>query len=191
MAVAPNASGELATTTERRPATGHFAPEEVGQPSTGAVSLRGLTLPGGLGAHKWVDRSLLDEAQTGLPDGAVPLIVDSDSAALEAARANVFAVGDGALFTPPLDGRILPGITRMRVLEIAESIGVEVLEQTLTLNDLLNADEVFLTGSVRGVEPVRSLDGTALPADGPLTRRSAAALQRRWTGPAAASPALL
>ena len=76
-------------------------------------------LAGGLGEHKWVDRSLLDEAQAALPAGALPLIVDADGAVLEASRANLFAVRDGALFTPPLDGRILPGVTRARVIEIA------------------------------------------------------------------------
>ncbi|MEX0973183.1 MAG: aminotransferase class IV [Solirubrobacterales bacterium] len=184
LAVAPDANGKLATTTERRTATGHFAPEGVRQSSTEAVSLRGLTVAGGLGAHKWVDRRLLDEAQASLPNHALPLIIDTDGAALEAARANLFAVRDGALLTPPLDGRILPGITRMRVLESAAEIGIETREASLTRDDLLAADEVFLTGSVRGVERADRLDGATLRGGGELSGRFAAALRRAWTGTA-------
>ena len=126
------------------------------------IALHSLALAGGLGSHKWADRSLLDEAQSELPDSALPLIVDTDGAVLEASRANLFAVRDGALFTPPLDGRILPGITRMRVLEIAWSAGIELREQPLACGDLLDADDIFLTGSVRGIEHVDSLDGRRL-----------------------------
>ena len=75
------------------------------------------------------------------PGGALPLIVDADDTVLEASRANLFAVRDGALFTPPLDGRILPGITRMRGVEIAGDLGME-LEDRLSPGDLLGADEV-------------------------------------------------
>jgi len=119
-------------------------------------------VPGGLGEHKWVDRSLLDEAQAGLPGDVLPLVVDSDGAVLEASRANVFVVHDGALHTPPLDGRILPGITRARLIERAAAAAIPVHERALSRDDLLAADEVFLTGSVRGIELATSLDGIAL-----------------------------
>jgi para-aminobenzoate synthetase / 4-amino-4-deoxychorismate lyase len=124
------------------------------------TALHSLSVPGGLGAHKWRDRSLLDRAQTRL--GGLPLVVDIDGSVLEAARANVFAVRDGALFTPPLDGRILPGVTRARVIELAKSAAIPVHERPLRRNDLLRADEVLLSGSVRGIERVDSLDGVAL-----------------------------
>jgi para-aminobenzoate synthetase/4-amino-4-deoxychorismate lyase len=179
IAVAPEVDGELAATIERRPATGHFAPDNGGQSSTEAVS---LPLAGGLGAHKWVDRSLLDEAQERLPAGALPLILDEDGAVLEASRANVFAVRDGVLLTPPLDGRILPGVTRMRVLEVAATAGLETDEIELSGDDLLTADEVFLTGSVRGVERVRELDGAVLPDNDEVTGRIAAELRKAWLG---------
>ena len=95
--------------------------------------------------------------------------MDEDGAVLEASRANLFAVRDGALLTPPLDGRILPGITRGRVIEAAESSGVAVREESLSREDLLAADEVLLTGSVRGIEPVAALDGTPLAGAGEKT----------------------
>jgi len=144
------------------------------------AALHSLCVPGGLGAHKWADRSLLDEAQAKLPADALPLIVDDDGAVLEASRANIFAVRDGALLTPPTDGRILPGITRMRILEIAAAAGRAVRETELTHADLLVADEVFLTGSVRGVERVRSIDGTALALGGEVASDLGAELRRTW-----------
>jgi len=146
----------------------------------GSVALRSLPISGGLGPHKWADRSLLDEAQTGLPAGSLPLVVDEDGAVLEASRANVFTVRDGALLTPPLDGRILPGITRMRVLEIAEAMAIDLGEEPLTRNDLISADDVFLTGSVRGIEWVDSLDGTPLGSPGEIGRRLTMELQLAW-----------
>ena len=185
--VAPDASGRLAATAERRAASGHFATENGGQSTTRPTALRSLTLPGGLGAHKWADRSLLDDAQAKLPTGALALILDDDGTALEVSRANIFAVRDGALFTPPLDGRILPGITRMRVLEIAGELGIETREEPLAGDELRAADEVFLTGSVRGIEPAASLDGQPLPGAGEIAGRLAAGLRRAWTGLSAAA----
>ncbi len=51
----------------------------------------------------------------------------------------------------------------MRVLEIAGALGIETREEPLARDDLLAADEVFLTGSVRGIEPAASLDGHTAP----------------------------
>jgi para-aminobenzoate synthetase / 4-amino-4-deoxychorismate lyase len=146
----------------------------------GPVALHSLTLAGGLGSHKWADRSLLDEAQDTLPEGALPLIVDEEGLVLEASRANVFAVRDGVLLTPPLDGRILPGVTRMRVIGLAGELGTEAREASLSLGDLTGADEVFLTGSVRGIEPVGTIDGTVLASGGDVTSELSAELRRTW-----------
>lgn len=167
--VAPEGGGRLVAQSEvRRVRPG------------GKISLHSLPLAGGLGAHKWADRGLLDEAQASLPADALPLILDRDGAALEAARANLFAVRDGALFTPPLDGRILPGITRARVLELALAAGLDANEGPLLREDLLAADEVFLTGSVRGIEPVSSLDGAGLTGRGEVAAGLAATLLETW-----------
>jgi para-aminobenzoate synthetase/4-amino-4-deoxychorismate lyase len=140
----------------------------------GGARLRSLPFPGGLGAHKWADRSPLPAW-----GDAVPLLLDGEDV-LEASRANVFAAHDGVLSTPPLDGRILPGITRAAVLEIARGEGLEVRERHLGREELRGADEVFLTGSVRGVEPARSLDGEALGRSAALSGHLADRLRRRW-----------
>jgi para-aminobenzoate synthetase/4-amino-4-deoxychorismate lyase len=144
------------------------------------IALCSLILAGGLGAHKWADRSLLEEAQALLPAETLPLILDRDGTVLEASRANVFAVRGGDLLTPPTDGRILPGVTRARVLEMAAATGMAAHEVELSRDDLLNADEVFLTGSVRGVERARSLDGVALDTAGEVGSALEAELRQAW-----------
>jgi para-aminobenzoate synthetase/4-amino-4-deoxychorismate lyase len=138
------------------------------------AALRRVDRPGGHGSHKWCDRTGMDH-----PDGgAGQLICDGDEL-LEAGWANLFAVREGTLWTPAADGRILAGMARAAVLEIARD-GLETREQPLHRSDLFDADEVFLTNSIRGIEPVIALDGAPLPGCGPLSRRLADALRRRW-----------
>ena len=102
IAVAPDADGQLAA-TDRAPADGSLCPRK--RRAIGPLSRSSLhsldACPAGSAPHKWADRSLLDEAQAGLPRDALPLIVDWDGAVLEASRANVFAVRDGALLHTP------------------------------------------------------------------------------------------
>src|SRR5439155_16320077 len=84
------------------------------------------------------------------------LLVDAQGRVLEAAGSNVFAnfPGEG-LCTPPLTLPILPGITRQHVFEWVP----DVHEVAFTPDDLRRADEVFLTNSIRGIVPIRSIDG--------------------------------
>jgi para-aminobenzoate synthetase/4-amino-4-deoxychorismate lyase len=144
-------------------------------PDRGAI-LRSVHCPDGLGRHKWADRRPL--AAVAAP--SVPLLLDRGDELLEAGRANVFAARDGALFTPADDGRILPGLARAGAIAAAREVGIDVHEGPLTLTELLAADEVFLTGSVRGVEPAQSLDGTPLLSLGALATKVATGLRRRW-----------
>lgn len=143
-----------------------------------AADLRSLRRDGGLGPHKWADRRPLGSGD----EGTVPLLIDRGDEVLEAGRANVFLARDGALFTPAADGRILPGIARAGTIAAARDAGIEVTEGPLTKADLVGADEVFLTGSVRGVEPARSLDDIPLAPSGELSRRVGEGLRRRWLG---------
>jgi para-aminobenzoate synthetase/4-amino-4-deoxychorismate lyase len=152
-------------------------------PERGAT-LRSVFADGGLGRHKWADRRPLGEA-AGI---AVPLLFDRNDEVLEAGRANVFAAYGQVLVTPMADGRILPGTARAAAIAIADDEGIELQERCLRREELLMADEIFLTGSVRGVEPARSLDGRQLPAGTALGGRIAAELRRRWrTGRLAAA----
>jgi para-aminobenzoate synthetase / 4-amino-4-deoxychorismate lyase len=123
---------------------------------TDAAVLVPFALPGGLGAHKWRDRRLL-EALTRVAGGAVPLLVDTDGAVLEAAYANVWIVEGEELMTPPADGRILPGTGRADLLTADAS----AREEAFDLARLARADAVFLTSSISGRHPARLQDGVA------------------------------
>ncbi|HEU0318040.1 MAG TPA: aminotransferase class IV, partial [Solirubrobacteraceae bacterium] len=127
------------------------------------VRLQPTTVPGGLGAHKWSDRRLLD-ALTEAVAPEEPLLCDLDGHLLETARANVFLVErDGALVTPPVAGRLLPGVTRTRVIAHARRLGLDVrLSPSITLGALRRAREVFVTGALGGVEVVASCDADEL-----------------------------
>jgi para-aminobenzoate synthetase/4-amino-4-deoxychorismate lyase len=148
-------------------------------PAAGAA-LRRVDRPGGHGSHKWVDRRGMEHPD----DGAGQLICDGDEL-LEAGWANLFAIREGTLWTPPADTRILPGTARAALLEIAAEEAIPTSEHPLHASDLYTAEETFLTNSVRGIEPATSLDGTDLPGSGPLSRRLVGALRRRWHLPEA------
>jgi para-aminobenzoate synthetase/4-amino-4-deoxychorismate lyase len=114
------------------------------------VLLEPFALPGGLGAHKWRDRRLLD-ALGDLVPGAVPLLVDTDGLVLEAGYANVWIVEGDALITPPADGRILPGTTRAALLDAEDG----AREEPIDVVRLASAESVFLTSSISGRLPAR------------------------------------
>jgi para-aminobenzoate synthetase component I len=125
------------------------------------VTLRPVAVPGGIGGHKYRDRRLLAalaESEGAGPDEQV-LLTDETGELLETDRANVFAVIDGVLLTPPADGRLLPGTTRAAVLRAARRLGVRTGQKPLTLDELADASEVFVTNAVVGVLPVRAVTG--------------------------------
>ena len=109
-------------------------------------------VPRGFGAHKLVDRAWLERIEAASAPGARALLVDPAGAVLETTRANVFALAGGVLLTPPLDGSILPGVTRAVLLEAARALGVPAREAPVALATLRAADAVLLTGSLRLVE---------------------------------------
>lgn len=144
-----------------------------------AVTLSVVVVPGGLGAHKWSDRRLLDRAESDCAP-ALPLVVDVDGGVLEVSRGNVFVVRDGSLATPSADGRLLPGVARRRVMEVAAAAGIRLLEQAVSSHDLAAAEEVFVSGSVRGVEPVRAYEDVKQWDQGTVTPVISAGLRRLW-----------
>lgn len=147
-----------------------------------AIALRPFVFPGGLGRHKWADRDVLARAEANAAKNALPLVLDSGEEVLEASRANVFAVEDGVLLTPPADGRILPGVARARAIETAGSLGIEVRQERLDVQRLIAAGEAFLTGSVRGIEPVGVVGETALGPPGELLAGLSSEMRRSWMG---------
>ncbi len=78
----------------------------------------------------------------------------TENALAEGAISNVLLVRDGELHTPPLETPVLPGVTRRHVLELARRLGLKTQERSLTIDDLLSADEVILTNSMMELLPV-------------------------------------
>jgi para-aminobenzoate synthetase/4-amino-4-deoxychorismate lyase len=114
------------------------------------VGLKPFTLPGGLGAHKWADRRLLDALADG---GTTPLLVDSDGSVLEAAWGNVWIQEGDLLLTPPADGRILPGVARDTVLEAGVWDRFRTGEQPISLERFAAAGRLLVSSSLAGLVP--------------------------------------
>lgn len=89
----------------------------------------------------------------------------------ECTSANIFAVKNGKIYTPPLSSGCLEGITRGILLEIAPEAGLSVVEQTLRPEDLYSAEEVFITSTNRGLISVGEIAGHSIPAPGPVCQQ--------------------
>jgi len=87
------------------------------------------------------------------------ILINSDGVVTEGAASNVFIVKDGLLMTPPVEISLLPGITRVLVLELAAEHGIPFAEATFGLADLQSADEIWVSSSTKEVLPVTALDG--------------------------------
>ncbi|MDY6892485.1 MAG: aminotransferase class IV [Chloroflexota bacterium] len=77
----------------------------------------------------------------------------------EGSTSNVFLVSGGNLITPGVDSGCLPGITRQTVIELATQMGTGVVQREIKLEELLQADEAFLTNSILELMPLREVDG--------------------------------
>lgn len=112
----------------------------------------------------------IEAQQAGAGEG---LMLNEQGYVAECTGDNVFIVKNGEIFTPPISSGALAGVTRAVVLEIADSMGIRVLQPEMTRYDIYTADECFLTGTAAEVIPVVRLDnrviGDGLP--GAVTRR--------------------
>ena len=98
------------------------------------------------------------------------LVADALGNVAETATANIFMVRDGEIFTPIPNGTFLSGITRARHISNLAADGVHVRECVLSFDDFHEADEVFMSGNMSKVTPVKEFDGTHYQI-GPVTRR--------------------
>jgi branched-chain amino acid aminotransferase len=96
------------------------------------------------------------------------LMLDYRGNPVEATGANLFRIKDGVIRTPRPDC-FLNGITRLTVIDLARSLGYHVEEETILMDDLLGADEIFITGTAAEVTAVGRIDRTDF-AVGPVTR---------------------
>jgi 4-amino-4-deoxychorismate lyase len=145
-----------------------------------AVSLLGVRasapwlLPGVKSTSYAVNMAAEDEARRRGADEAI--FVDSEGVVLEGTVTNVWwRVGD-TLFTPSLDLGILAGVTRATLMELAPGSGLRVEEGAFPLENLLAADEVFTSSSVRELMPLTVVDGRLL-GRGPAADELQAALR--------------
>lgn len=103
--------------------------------------------------------SLVALAEARAAGGDEALLLGPGGDAVEAATANLFAVLEGRLITPPLAAGPLPGVTREVILECARILGLPAREQRLPRALLERADEVFVTNSISGVRAVSAVEG--------------------------------
>lgn len=112
-------------------------------------------------------------------DGAEDaLLCDGQGFITEGTTFNIFYVRRGIIATSPLDIGILDGITRRHALKIAKKIGIETREVRYKKENLIDADEVFMTSTTKEVFPVTKINGKKIKSGqpGPITRKLAQAL---------------
>ena len=116
----------------------------------------------------WKIMARREARQAGVNDA---IMLNTKSHVAEATSANAFWARDGVLYTPSLDCGILAGVTRGIVLEIAREQGIEAVEGHFAFEELLAAEEAFLTSSTWELAPIRSIDDmTFAEAPGEVTR---------------------
>lgn len=98
------------------------------------------------------------------------LVADAMGNVAESATANIFMVKDGEAFTPIANGTFLSGITRARHISNMQADGITVHEKVLTFDDFHQADEVFMTGNMSKITPVKAFEETQYQV-GSLARR--------------------
>ena len=98
------------------------------------------------------------------------LVADVMGNVAETATSNIFIVKDGEIFTPIPNGTFLSGITRNRHMSNLIADGCKVHECVLSFQDVHNADEVFMSGNMMKVTPVKSFDSTHYQI-GPITKK--------------------
>nr|WP_269411718.1 D-amino-acid transaminase [Lentibacillus daqui] len=110
---------------------------------------------------------------------AIEAILHRGNVVTEASASNVFIVKNGELYTHPANNYILNGITRQKVLQLCHDLNVKVNEKLYTVDDLLHADEVFISATKLDVVPILHVDehiiGSGKP--GMITRQIIAAFR--------------
>ena len=112
----------------------------------------------------------LDEAMSKGYDEA--LLLDSKGNVAEGSGENIFMIKEGVLYTPTLTAS-LNGITRNTIITLAKELGYDVVETTMKIEELYDADEVFFTGSAAEVTPIREIDDNNIGngSRGPITEK--------------------
>ncbi len=112
------------------------------------------------------------------------ILLDKGGNIAEGSGENIFLVRDGTLYTPGLESDILLGVTRDSVLQIARDLGHPVVEKTISVNELLSADEAFFSGTYAEIAPIREVSHYQIGSGkvGPLTQAIAKVYYRAVHG---------
>ena len=100
----------------------------------------------------------------------------------EVGAANFFCVKDGVVYTPELTGTILPGITRLSIIELARSMGLTVIEEKVSIDFALSCDEAFCAGTAAVISPIGSIQHGDIEEDFGGVGDTTLALYERLTG---------
>lgn len=117
-----------------------------------------------LGKYVCNIQAKLEANRVGAGEG---LMLNVEGYVAEATGDNIFIISDGKLITPPPSAGILEGITRNSVMDLAEGMGITVIEKMFTLFDVYSADECFLTGTAAEVIPATIIDGRLIGSGKP------------------------
>jgi branched-chain amino acid aminotransferase len=125
--------------------------------------------------HNYLNLVMADQEAHAQDPGSWPVLLDADGNLTEGLGSNVFIVRGGELLTPR-ERMVLPGISRLTVIEQAQALGIACREADVDLYDAYTADEMFLTSTSLCICPVVSVNGRAIGGGqvfGPVTRRLA------------------
>ncbi|MHC4205489.1 MAG: aminotransferase class IV [Planctomycetota bacterium] len=96
-----------------------------------------------------------------------------DNRLAEGCISNVFLVKDSELYTPPINTPVLPGVARKTVCRLAMQNSIKFTEKDLTIDDVLGADEIFLTNVIMQVMPITKVEKHTVGDSqvGPITKK--------------------
>ncbi len=101
------------------------------------------------------------------------IALGTDGLVSEGSGENIFVVSEGRILSPPVSASILGGITRDTAIKLAADLGMDVIEQSISREQLYAADEIFMTGTAVEITPVRRVDHLTIGSGrrGPVTKQ--------------------
>jgi branched-chain amino acid aminotransferase len=141
--------GVIAPRNVDQPLSCHISPVE-------RVSSRAIPVAWKVGGT-YVNSYLVRQAakQAGFDDG---LMTNREGKILEASAANLFFLDADSIITPSTDPDIFPGITRLTIIDLAKSLGIEVIERDIKVHEVLNYEGAFLASTLMELKPIDRLE---------------------------------
>jgi D-alanine transaminase len=126
--------------------------------------------------------------QQAAKENASEAIWYNQQSVLEGCHSNVFWVKDNVLYTPSSELPVLIGVTRNLVIELAEQLGIKCVRSLLKIDELKQADEIFITGSTKTLQPINKLDDRIIGSGGPIWQQLFASYQQTIPTKAVGAP---